>query len=151
MHETHLAATPEVDSAAVKHLATHCVVICTRHLSHHTTQGETWQAVIRGHEVDPMAQQQDQQRLMLERFQREVSSGKFGGRFVGGGVKQLPSQCLIHCRLLSLCLTRHLLCVSPCLPRSTLGLISRPPPSMARPPMQPHSWAASQRTPSWTN
>lgn len=35
-------------------------------------QGETWQAVIKGHELDPMAQQQDQQRLMLERFQREV-------------------------------------------------------------------------------
>lgn len=36
-------------------------------------QGETWQAVIKGHEVDPMSQQQDQQRLLLERFQREVS------------------------------------------------------------------------------
>lgn len=36
-------------------------------------QGETWQAVIQGHEVDPMSQQQDQQRLLLERFQREVS------------------------------------------------------------------------------
>lgn len=35
-------------------------------------QGETWPAVLRGHELDPMAQQQDQQRLMLERFQREV-------------------------------------------------------------------------------
>lgn len=35
-------------------------------------QGETWQAVIKGHELDPVAQQQDQQRLLLERFQREV-------------------------------------------------------------------------------
>jgi hypothetical protein len=35
-------------------------------------QGETWQAVIKGHELDPMSQQQDQQRLLLERFQREV-------------------------------------------------------------------------------
>lgn len=38
-------------------------------------QGETWQAVIKGHELDPMSQQQDQQRLLLERFQREVRPG----------------------------------------------------------------------------
>jgi len=37
--------------------------------------GEPWPAVIQGHEVDPVTQQQEQQRLMLERFQREVCSG----------------------------------------------------------------------------
>jgi hypothetical protein len=42
------------------------------HLLLSGAQGETWQAVIKGHELDPMAQQQDQQRLLLERFQREV-------------------------------------------------------------------------------
>jgi hypothetical protein len=41
-----------------------------------TLQGEPWAAVIKGHELDPMTQQQDQQRLMLERFQREVSPGR---------------------------------------------------------------------------
>lgn len=37
-------------------------------------QGNPWPSVIKGHEVDPVTQQQEQQRLMLERFQREVSS-----------------------------------------------------------------------------
>lgn len=36
------------------------------------SKGETWQALIKGHELNPVAQQQDQQRLLLERFQREV-------------------------------------------------------------------------------
>lgn len=34
--------------------------------------GDPWPAVIKGHEVDPLTQQKEQQRLMLERFQREV-------------------------------------------------------------------------------
>jgi hypothetical protein len=38
----------------------------------HHAQGDTWPAVLKGHELDPVTQQQDQQRLMLERFQREV-------------------------------------------------------------------------------
>lgn len=42
---------------------------CTLHV---LLQGETWPAVLRGHELDPMTAQQDQQRLLLERFQREV-------------------------------------------------------------------------------
>eukprot|EP00775_Hariotina_reticulata_P010064 gene10064-10219_t len=33
--------------------------------------GEPWPAAIHGHELDPITQQQDQQRLLLERFQRE--------------------------------------------------------------------------------
>ena len=32
-------------------------------------QGEPWPGVIKGHALDPMKQQQDQQRLLLERFQ----------------------------------------------------------------------------------
>lgn len=35
-------------------------------------QGEPWLAVLQGHELDPAKQQADQQRLLLERFQREV-------------------------------------------------------------------------------
>eukprot|EP00878_Enallax_costatus_P007672 GHUV01008032.1.p1 GENE.GHUV01008032.1~~GHUV01008032.1.p1 ORF type:complete len:161 (+),score=40.95 GHUV01008032.1:319-801(+) len=61
-------------------------------------QGEPWQAVIKGHELDPLTQQQDQQRLLLERFQQEhpgfdFSSAAFNGMapnartFMGG----LPS------------------------------------------------------------
>lgn len=46
--------------------------------------GETWQAVIKGHELDPMSQQQDQQRLLLERFQREHPSFDFSGATVNG-------------------------------------------------------------------
>ncbi|GBF88563.1 hypothetical protein Rsub_01278 [Raphidocelis subcapitata] len=57
--------------------------------------GESWPAVIRGHEVDVVTQQQEQQRLMLERFQREhpgfdFSQAKFNGEapnprtFLGG-------------------------------------------------------------------
>lgn len=38
-------------------------------------QGEPWPAAIAGHVLDPMAHQQEQQRLVLERFQREVSDG----------------------------------------------------------------------------
>jgi hypothetical protein len=38
--------------------------------------GEPWPAVIRGHEVDVLTQQQEQQRLMLERFQREVRTAR---------------------------------------------------------------------------
>lgn len=34
--------------------------------------GDPWPSVIKGHEVDVATQQAEQQRLMLERFQREV-------------------------------------------------------------------------------
>jgi hypothetical protein len=34
--------------------------------------GDPWPAVLVGHEVDAVTQQKEQQRLMLERFQREV-------------------------------------------------------------------------------
>lgn len=39
-----------------------------------TLQGEPWTAALAGHSVDPLKQQEEQQRLMLERFQQEVSS-----------------------------------------------------------------------------
>ena len=35
-------------------------------------QGEPWMAALAGHHVDPLKQQAEQQRLMLERFQQEV-------------------------------------------------------------------------------
>ena len=35
-------------------------------------QGEPWIAALAGHQVDPLKQQAEQQRLMLERFQQEV-------------------------------------------------------------------------------
>lgn len=35
-------------------------------------QGEPWIAALAGHNVDPLKQQAEQQRLMLERFQQEV-------------------------------------------------------------------------------
>ena len=34
--------------------------------------GEPWRCAIAGHELDAVAEQRDTQRLMLERFQREV-------------------------------------------------------------------------------
>ena len=37
------------------------------------TQGEPWVAALAGHNVDPLKQQEEQQRLMLERFQEEVT------------------------------------------------------------------------------
>lgn len=36
-------------------------------------QGQPWTAALAGHDVDPVKQQEEQQRLMLERFQQEVS------------------------------------------------------------------------------
>lgn len=39
---------------------------------HACMQGEPWPCAIRGHELDTLTQQADQQRLMLERFQAEV-------------------------------------------------------------------------------
>lgn len=53
-------------------------------------RGETWPAVLKGHELDPLTQQQDQQRLLLERFQREVSA-------VWGGVAVLCTSPSRHC------------------------------------------------------
>lgn len=35
-------------------------------------QGEPWTSAIVGHEINPAKQQEEQQRLMLERFQAEV-------------------------------------------------------------------------------
>jgi hypothetical protein len=35
-------------------------------------QGETWGSPFKGHEMDVLTQQQEQQRLLLERFQQEV-------------------------------------------------------------------------------
>ena len=43
--------------------------------------GQPWPSVIKGHEADPVTQQQDQQRLMLERFQREVGATQAGTRW----------------------------------------------------------------------
>jgi hypothetical protein len=43
-----------------------------------TVQGEPWLAVLQGHELDPVKQQEDQQRLLLERFQREVRLADLG-------------------------------------------------------------------------
>lgn len=39
---------------------------------YHAEQGEPWIAALAGHHVDPLKQQAEQQRLMLERFQQEV-------------------------------------------------------------------------------
>jgi hypothetical protein len=39
-------------------------------------QGDPWPSAIKGHEVDIMTQQAEQQRLMLERFQREVGAAQ---------------------------------------------------------------------------
>lgn len=47
-------------------------------------QGEPWASALRGHEVDMMTQQADQQRLMLERFQAEVG---------------WPHDCVAHARV----------------------------------------------------
>lgn len=38
-------------------------------------QGQPWTAALAGHDVDPIKQQEEQQRLMLERFQQEVITG----------------------------------------------------------------------------
>lgn len=46
---------------------------CYALLHYFAAQGEPWPAVIVGHEADPMTQEEDTKRLMLERFQREVS------------------------------------------------------------------------------
>jgi hypothetical protein len=35
-------------------------------------QGEPWTSALKGHDLDPSTQQQESQRLMLERFQAEV-------------------------------------------------------------------------------
>jgi hypothetical protein len=49
---------------ALQHLLSAAALLCL--------QGEPWLAVLQGHELDPAKQQEDQQRLLLERFQREV-------------------------------------------------------------------------------
>jgi hypothetical protein len=48
-------------------LSSFCICCCAL-----PEQGEPWLAVLQGHELDPAKQQEDQQRLLLERFQREV-------------------------------------------------------------------------------
>jgi len=35
-------------------------------------QGEPWPSALKGHDLNPALQQQETQRLMLERFQAEV-------------------------------------------------------------------------------
>ncbi len=47
-----------------------CVFVTAQDVS----QGEPWTAALAGHTVDPVKQQEEQQRLMLERFQEEVYS-----------------------------------------------------------------------------
>lgn len=62
-------------------------------------KGEPWTAALAGHSVDPLKQQEEQQRLMLERFQQEhpgfdFSGAKFSGQapnprtFMGGMSEQ---------------------------------------------------------------
>lgn len=46
-------------------------------------QGEPWVAALAGHQVDPLKQQAEQQRLMLERFQQEVSTLTCQLRYAG--------------------------------------------------------------------
>lgn len=48
--------------------------------------GEPWPAAIKGHEPDALTQQQEQQRLMLERFQREVRGATAEGAGSGEGL-----------------------------------------------------------------
>jgi hypothetical protein len=43
---------------------------CAQHCP--CVQGEPWPSLFVGHELDAMAQEQERQRLMLERFQNEV-------------------------------------------------------------------------------
>jgi len=47
-------------------------------------QGEPWPSAIAGHQLDPMAQQQEQQRMMLERFQKEHPGFDFSGATFSG-------------------------------------------------------------------
>eukprot|EP00891_Asterochloris_glomerata_P000687 jgi/Astpho2/687/e_gw1.00013.132.1_t len=47
-------------------------------------QGEPWPAAFVGHEVDPLTQQEEQRRLMLERFQQEHPGFDFSGAEFSG-------------------------------------------------------------------
>ncbi len=48
--------------------------------------GEPWPSAMAGHALDPLAAQQDQQRLLLERFQQEHPGFDFSGAQVNGQV-----------------------------------------------------------------
>lgn len=41
--------------------------------SNHVVQGQPWKAALAGHEIDPLQAESEQQRLLLERFQEEVT------------------------------------------------------------------------------
>ncbi|KAJ9505878.1 hypothetical protein QJQ45_017847 [Haematococcus lacustris] len=49
-------------------------------------QGEPWPSALRGHEADPLTQQRDTERLMLERFQQEHPGFDFSGASFNGSV-----------------------------------------------------------------
>lgn len=72
-----------------------------------SVQGEPWQAVIKGHELDPLTQQQDQQRLLLERFQQEVwgmlAAVKQGGWCCTAAVPSCSNSRLLHKQQQSIC------------------------------------------------
>jgi hypothetical protein len=61
-------------------------------------QGEPWLAVLQGHELDPVKQQEDQQRLLLERFQREVRVGgaRSHSRPLNASVDTLGSASIVY-------------------------------------------------------
>lgn len=48
------------------------------------TAGEPWAAAMKGHELDPVTAQSDQQRLLLERFQAEHPGFDFSGATFNG-------------------------------------------------------------------
>ncbi len=60
-------------------------------------RGEPWPSVFKGHELDAMAQQQESQRLMLERFQQEVRSSCAGAAVGGGSTQHVLRPCARHC------------------------------------------------------
>ncbi|KAF5831239.1 CS-domain-containing protein [Dunaliella salina] len=47
-------------------------------------QGEPWPSALKGHELDPVVQQEETQRLMLERFQAEHPGFDFSGAQFSG-------------------------------------------------------------------
>ncbi|KAJ9519370.1 hypothetical protein QJQ45_023166 [Haematococcus lacustris] len=51
-----------------------------------TRPGEPWPSALRGHEADPLTQQRDTERLMLERFQQEHPGFDFSGASFNGSV-----------------------------------------------------------------
>jgi hypothetical protein len=47
-------------------------------------EGETWQSALQGHELDTLTAQEDQKRLLLERFQNEHPGFDFSQAVVNG-------------------------------------------------------------------